>query len=245
MIYFRVAWGFTKNPKKIKIVDSWPGDGDLVTEKGMKVPSVIQILGDGENQFKWGYQVRTEVQAIGDFKIALEDKRHDYYPNPEPVLASINAALSTEHSGAHGQDTSTTKIVAKYIGAVYQHALDTISSREVAGVMKLSRAFVITVPAVWSDSAKRRLRVALAEAHPDLQGADLLLSEPEAAALFIMEKYQSRGVREQDTVVVCDVGGGIVEVMSYKVTAVDPKVRLEELNAATGLYQCHLNESFC
>ena len=116
----------------------------------MKVPSIIQILGDKENKFKWGYQVRTEVQAVRDFKIALKDDRRHYYPHPEPVLASINTVLPGKNPGgkANEQDTSTTNIVSKYIGAIYQHALYTISVKEIDGTIKLNRAFIITVPAV-------------------------------------------------------------------------------------------------
>ena len=77
-----------------------------------------------------------------------------------------------------------------------------------------------------------------------MKGADILLSEPEAAVLFIVEKYRKRGLKPDDSLMVRDMGGGIVEVISYKVTAVDPKLRLEELKAATSLYQYPLYESF-
>lgn len=78
-----------------------------------------------------------------------------------------------------------------------------------------------------------------------------LITEPEAAALFTLEdiKYRGLEVRDHafvwpflllltnlqtgDAIVVCDAGGGTVDLISYEITALQP-FKLRALTAASG-----------
>ena len=206
----------------------------------VKVPSVIAVL--DEDDFKWGYEASDQPNAIRNLKLTLEPQQHTFYPDLDPIFRSIDEIAAKEITAAKGydQDRRVERLVAKYIGAVYQHAVKKIAEEELdGGVVGLTKAFVITVPAIWSDNAKCAMLRAVRRAHDDLKDVSQseLLLEPEAAALFTLEHYKLRGLKKNDTLVVCDAGGGTVDVISYKVTAVVPRLRIQELTVATGTCQ--------
>ena len=70
-------------------------------------------------------------------------------------------------------------------------------------------SFVITVPAIWKDSAKSLTRQAAVRAGiPDRKLE--LITEPEAAALYCATICREVDLRDGDRFVVCDAGGGTV-----------------------------------
>jgi hypothetical protein len=95
---------------------------------------------------------------------------------------------------------------------------------------------VLTVPAIWSDSAKdRTMRIAhLAGLPEDVS----LVTEPEAAALAVLRERKDDGESLQvgDCFVVCDAGGGTVDLISYKIVSLDP-FQVEECAVGDGEYE--------
>ncbi|KAK4541835.1 hypothetical protein LTR36_007367 [Oleoguttula mirabilis] len=99
----------------------------------------------------------------------------------------------------------------------------------------------LTVPAVWSDSAKAdTLRAAEAAAKQAKiaygPGTKIfLIREPEAAAIATSSKLTQGGmtshVRVGDGIIVCDCGGGTVDVTTYEVEGIEPKLMFKELVA--------------
>ncbi|UKZ67131.1 uncharacterized protein TrAtP1_008294 [Trichoderma atroviride] len=86
------------------------------------------------------------------------------------------------------------------------------------------------VPAVWSDAAK----------NATLQAAELaglnpvhLIKEPEAAALWTTKQLDI-ALLPDDAFVVCDAGGGTVDLISYQVEETLPHIRVKELVPGTG-----------
>jgi len=59
-----------------------------------------------------------------------------------------------------------------------------------------------------------------------------IISEPEAAAISVMNELGSDALRIDETFVVCDAGGGTVDLVSYTVKALKPILQVQE--AATG-----------
>ena len=83
---------------------------------------------------------------------------------------------------------------------------------------------VMTVPASWCDRAKDRLRQAARQAGIESPGRILKFrAEPEAAAIFELKaKAKRKQVDDGDCVIVCDAGGGTVDVVSYQVRSRKP-----------------------
>ena len=61
-----------------------------------------------------------------------------------------------------------------------------------------------------------------------------IISEPEAAAMYALDAMDPHNVKVGDTFVLCDAGGGTVDLISYKVSALKPILRVEEAAPGTG-----------
>jgi molecular chaperone DnaK (HSP70) len=60
-----------------------------------------------------------------------------------------------------------------------------------------------------------------------------LIKEPEAAALYTMHSLDFT-LSPGDAFVLCDAGGGTVDLISYEVEAVSPRLQLKEVVPGTG-----------
>lgn len=60
-----------------------------------------------------------------------------------------------------------------------------------------------------------------------------LIKEPEAAALYTI-KDLGHSLRLKDAFVICDAGGGTVDLISYEVDSVSPGIELKEIVPGTG-----------
>ena len=60
-----------------------------------------------------------------------------------------------------------------------------------------------------------------------------LISEPEAAAVYTLKAIQPNHLKIGDNFVVCDAGGGTVDLISYKITQLNP-LRVEESGVGSG-----------
>lgn len=59
-----------------------------------------------------------------------------------------------------------------------------------------------------------------------------IISEPEAAATYALYAMDPHSIKAGDTFVLCDAGGGTVDLISYTVTGLKPILQVQE--AATG-----------
>ena len=101
---------------------------------------------------------------------------------------------------------------------------------------------VVTVPAVWSDLAKNRTIQAVHTAgfstkcFPRLMQT-LTITEPEAAAMFAIKSLRQGVHNEQlvvgDGFIVCDMGGGTVDLIAYRVAGLQPLV-VEDATVGNG-----------
>ena len=62
-----------------------------------------------------------------------------------------------------------------------------------------------------------------------------IISEPEAAAIYSLDAMDPHGLEVGDTFVVCDAGGGTVDLITYTVSALKPILRLTEASIGSGL----------
>ena len=110
--------------------------------------------------------------------------------------------------------------------------------------------FVVTVPAIWSNAAKQAIERAAAMAGFCGNQRIHLISEPvrghfldgtdsiadkgqEAAALYTLKRLSPSVLQVGRKFVVCDAGGGTVDLITYEVTRVD-KLELKEVTEGTG-----------
>jgi molecular chaperone DnaK (HSP70) len=137
-------------------------------------------------------------------------------------------------------DKSAEDVAVDYLRMIWKYTLDDI--QKVRGddwsEIYTIRA-VMTVPAIWSPAAmERTLNIAKKAGLP----ADVrLVREPEAAALAVLKDKQEDGDKLQvgDCFVVCDAGGGTVDLISYKIGGLDP-LQIDECAVGDGMFAVHL-----
>lgn len=195
-----------------------------------KVPSEITYVEDG---VRWGSLIPPHVQRYMWTKLELE--------GPQTGEAQrIREELSTP---AGYVSSPAVNIVAAFLAQIKKHLiinLDTHYGVELWRTLPIT--LVVTVPAVWSDAAKDRTLQAVRMAGFNQQQFPMLrrtvtTTEPEAAALYTL-KSMNGSVRDEqlavgDGFVVCDMGGGTVDLISYRVSSIEPTV-VEEATIGTG-----------
>lgn len=142
---------------------------------------------------------------------------------------------------------SAVQICADYLTEVSKFAHYSLSKRLSAEVLAVTPLeFWFTVPAVWSDKAKADTLLAARKAakqaglqfHGDSQV--FLIREPEAAAVATVSYLTQGGSQDQiavdDSIIVCNAGGGTVDITTYAITGISPKLTFRELLVGTGIY---------
>lgn len=128
-------------------------------------------------------------------------------------------------------------VIRDYLSALYKHVMTTLYRRFDRGVMQMTKVdFVLTVPAIWSDAAKKRTEEAAVRAGMGNEHSLEILSEPESAAIYILKNldHTHSQIRQGDRIVVCDAGGGTVDLISYDIKSVVPSLSVVECAAGTG-----------
>ena len=94
--------------------------------------------------------------------------------------------------------------------------------------------FILTVPAIWSDAAKQITHDAAARAGMGNEHSLQLLSEPESAAVYTLKTMESPQIRVNDRIIVCDAGGGTVDLITYNIQQIAPTLSVVECAAGSG-----------
>ncbi|KAF2815177.1 uncharacterized protein BDZ99DRAFT_408930 [Mytilinidion resinicola] len=218
-----IDFGTTGGNQNVRLITDWPNPGSLVAS-AEKVPTAISYKDGKPNN--WGYNVEmTEKSSFKWFKILL-DPEHKLRNKAEPVVASSSLLSSLQKTAED--------VAADYLRLVWEYTRDDIRRMKGDDWESLySLKVVLTVPAIWSPAAKEKTeKVALAAGLPKNLS---LVSEPEAAALAVMKDKndEEKTMQVGDAFVVCDAGGGTVDLISYKVTGVNP-MQMEECAVGDG-----------
>jgi len=127
------------------------------------------------------------------------------------------------------------KLVTDYLTALRKHAEQTLRCKVPQTALQSTPIeFVITVPAVWSDAAQAKTRACAEHAGMGVGAALHIISEPEAAAMYALDAMDPHNIKVGDTFVLCDAGGGTVDLISYKVSALHPLLQIAEASPGSG-----------
>ncbi|KAI2620987.1 actin-like ATPase domain-containing protein [Hypomontagnella submonticulosa] len=225
--YSGVAWATIADFEKdqINLITSWPGCG---REEG-KAPTELFYEHD---QTMWGYDIPADAEPIRWFKLLLL-REEDLDPELRQAEYLLRAQKVLRE---HGK--TATDLIADYLKCLWQHILHTIHKARGKSVVEgLTFHVVITVPAIWKGYARQGMEEAAKKAgilNPRPAGRTTLAfaPEPEAAALATICE-PGRTINEGDVYVICDAGGGTVDLVSYKVGDTDP-ITLHEAVVGTG-----------
>ncbi|CAG7561921.1 unnamed protein product [Fusarium equiseti] len=224
--YSGVAWASQADfeHQHINLITSWPGSG---REEG-KAPTEVYYEDD---KVSCGFDIDSDTDPIKWFKLLiLKDE------DLTPELRSSEFLLRARQMMRQNEKTPY-KLISDYLRMLWKHTLNTITKDRGSAVDALQFHVVITVPAIWKDYARQHMMEAAKKAGIlDRRAAGrtrlTFVPEPEAAALATLCE-PGRRIRFNDVYLVCDAGGGTVDLITYKITSVNP-VCLEEAVEGTG-----------
>ncbi|KAL0470990.1 hypothetical protein QR685DRAFT_270570 [Neurospora intermedia] len=223
-----VAAVYTGTPDDVEIIKTWPGGNGITSDK---VPTELSYAAVRPNAppgtapaVKWGFQFRPEESRIRCVKLFLDrSQKLPFYVNPKETATQLKNNRKT-----------VVDAVSDYLTQIYKHTMDTLTRRYGESFMASTKVdFVLTCPAVWSDAAKNATLQAAERAGMGAQSQIQMISEPEAAAVYTLKAIQPNHLKIGDNFIVCDGGGGTVDLIAYKIVSLGP-IRVEESAVGTG-----------
>lgn len=222
-----VAAVYTSTPDDVEIIKTWPGGNGITSDK---VPTEISYeLPAGAAPgtaptVKWGFQFKPEESRLRCIKLFLDrSQKLPFYVSPLETAAQLKRFNKT-----------VVDAVSDYLTQIYKHTMDTLTRRYGESFMASTKVdFVLTCPAVWSDAAKNTTLQAAERAGMGAKSQIQMISEPEAAAVYTLKAIQPNHLKIGDNFIVCDGGGGTVDLIAYKIVSLKP-LQVEESAVGTG-----------
>ncbi|KAH7342511.1 hypothetical protein BKA65DRAFT_504250 [Rhexocercosporidium sp. MPI-PUGE-AT-0058] len=230
---------------EIDVVEDWgPGMGN-----SKKIPSVISYsLKTQKGEQQWGADLSPQAIAMVHTKLQLDVVEPE--AELDLVLQSLDGMWNLDFQYIKSQEGNPKytckgpeEIVEDYLSHVFAFLLEAVSTFTVELRREIPVDIVATVPAEWGYRAKNSTFRALERAgfnrmtFPNLKDL-LLVSEPKAAAIYtaryLKEANGGNFLRQGECFVLCDAGGGTVDVVSYKVKQLEPTFEIEPVTLATG-----------
>ncbi|MCJ1432673.1 hypothetical protein MMC27_002030 [Xylographa pallens] len=234
---FAFATSHSTGIENIEVVTSWPGN---VAGYREKVPSQIAYQAENNtlDEDTWGYAIPSNASKHCWTKLLLDQNaRATEYDDPALRDMSEWRGLPLP------RDKSAEDVVADYLSYLYQHCMECLERRMTQEVLKVTPIeFWFTMPALWSDEAQYTTKMAAERAgfgKNSIREHDKIsmIREPEAAALSALkitaDKYDD--LLEINTgILICDGGGGTIDITSYTIVAITPTLKLEESCVGNG-----------
>lgn len=154
------------------------------------------------NSYRWGFQIRDNEERLEWFKLDLD-------PSQDRGETGLSRTFPRPPALHRPNNVSSQRLVTDYLKALKNHAEYMLKERLPDVILRATpREYILTIPAVWSDLAKQKTKIC-AEAAGMGSGDRLhVISEPEAAAICVLEDLDPHFINVGDTFLVCDAGGG-------------------------------------
>lgn len=192
--------------------------------KSDKVPTRIAYTKDLQNS-QWGFEIGETERRYQEFKLLLDKSRKTHH-----------SAISLKFQDSAGlplsQFITPTKLTVDFLRHLRTCVERAVDDQLGDGTFQLATIeYVITVPAIWSDAAKDLTKFCAEKA--GMHHAKLI-TEPEAAMIYVLQNMPADGFSVGDTYMICDAGGGTVDLITYRVTSIRPRIEVEEVVAGDG-----------
>ncbi|KAM5343504.1 hypothetical protein ACJ41O_012041 [Fusarium nematophilum] len=220
--YSGVSWTFSEQPDQIHEISEWP-TAYHKNKNEIQVPTLYDI-----DSGKWGYEVTPDMTPMKWFKLLLLNSKDIAR---EEIRNSEQMKQARQQLSRNSKGLTAVQVVGYFLRELWNHTYAMLKT--MLDVDNLPLRVAITVPAIWPPYAQAAMREAAAIAGIDkkrpigITTLDLV-QEPEAAGLSIMfERSGLPEIQKGETFVVCDAGGGTVDVISYSVVSDHPLVLKE------------------
>ncbi|KAE8452931.1 hypothetical protein EG329_013203 [Mollisiaceae sp. DMI_Dod_QoI] len=241
-VAFATPVGNRADLDEIEIIHDW----GLRMSNRDKIPSVISYsLCGPEQEQQWGTDLSSDAIAMVHTKLQLDVNEPsgelDLILQALDGMRNLDIQYIIDSKGViNYPHEGPEEIVEDYLKNIWRCVLNSIAHFTVAWRMAIPVDIVVTIPARWGFRAKNSTFRAIKGAGFDTttfpQLRDLLLvSEPEAAAVYTARSERERRVlKKDDYFVLCDAGGGTVDVVAYRVKQLQPTFEIERETRPTG-----------
>ncbi|WAO91176.1 Actin-like ATPase domain-containing protein [Fusarium falciforme] len=236
--YSGIAWVLSNRTKadQIEVINIWP-DGPFQVPKA---PSVIAYASENKDrrvkEDRWGYSVVPGMSSYLWTKLLLGGNVAPGEYDDPALKEYFGPGLLSLPPGKTAQD-----ICSDYMACLYKYFVGRFQGGTRVNLKITPMEVWITVPAIWTDAAKRRTMEAAKAAgfgsRIFLGDTISVITEPEAAALTILKPRLDSHVlptASSKNVLVCDCGGGTVDIICYKIKSDKARASFKELCRGTG-----------
>ncbi|KIJ18146.1 hypothetical protein PAXINDRAFT_167416 [Paxillus involutus ATCC 200175] len=209
----------------------WPNS----SETFRKIPTCLLYNEHGE-VLAWGLEAKNASPMPGTircewFKLFLEPRALRDESAIDPRLPQLPPGKTAMN------------LIVDFLTCLWEYAKEEIT-REIGAVADLSSAeVVVTCPAAWDAKGCDLMRAAAIEAGlvqsaraGDIHWRDRLriITEPEAAAVHCARLTDLHKLRPSQNFMICDAGGGTVDLACYKIIGQMAKLEIAEMCARSG-----------
>ncbi|KAF8946668.1 hypothetical protein BGZ47_011664 [Haplosporangium gracile] len=229
-IIMAIDWGTTyssmayayQQDGEVHEISTWPKQ----SHNYPKVPTCNLYGPDSKEILEWGYPA----------KIAMSKP-----PYKNHVLLSKYKLHLDESSGPHPplpNGLTVVDAIADYLRLFHAHVVQTTLKGFGSAFEQRHIQYCLSVPAMWTDHAKAVMRQAALQAGMitpmDPPHRLLLISEPEAAALYCEKKCDQFSIGHGQRFMICDAGGGTVDLIVFEVASGPRGRTLREVTRGSG-----------
>ncbi|KAF4536091.1 Heat shock protein HSP73 [Lasiodiplodia theobromae] len=222
------------NIDKIEVINQWPGTSETVS----KVPTRMAYASENKNFYinKWGFAVTSGMESYLWTKLLL-DRGTTVAELDDPALKDLFGKGMLKLP----RDKTAKDVCTDYLMGLYDYMVSVLCKKyspEVYAVTPIE--CWITVPAIWSDAAKDATRSAALKAGFGSRHFDKvnIIPEPEAAALAALKPHLDSDsidpISPGENVLVCDCGGGTVDITTYTILETIPRLQFQEVCVGVG-----------
>ncbi|KAE9363645.1 hypothetical protein N431DRAFT_422567 [Stipitochalara longipes BDJ] len=202
--------------------------------------------------FVWGYGIQNEINEDMDHgkfnRIAQSKLWLDKSEHTATVRAELDPILRRLKRKKVIKDNED--VIADYLARLFTH---TKAQLKEEGIISDATPIehVLTVPAIWTADACRKMQRAMAIAIEQAKFGAVdnlfLVSEPEAAAAYVLSQCsKGNAITHGEAFLLLDAGGGTVDATTYRVDNESPLRLSKELVPSDGCLKgsSFLNEAF-
>lgn len=197
--------------KQVFECSSYPGSLEPVAKTRTTL-----LYNIGTKQFEqWGY-------STSEFLANLDLQSAKQYIE----VKLFKMSLYKNKGGKHAEEThpnvefSAIDLVSQYLKYMYQFIQAKVKELGLAGK---PIKWCLTVPAIWQEKEKSLMKTAafkagMIESESIADDQFMIVLEPEAAAINCIKELESlqSALKDNDTFLVCDAGGGTVDITVHK-----------------------------
>lgn len=126
-------------------------------------------------------------------------------------------------------------LATDFLTSVRKHVITGLTNRYGAAAFSaLQVEWILTVPAVWSPEAKHATRDCAEAAGMGKAETLMMTTEPEAAAVYALKKIEPHNLEVGNNIVICDAGGGTVDLVTYRIKSLSPTLQVVESGVCSG-----------